>query len=99
MVTKILQSVNEVLNEDPEMKKEVPFTLAARGSKGQRSYQAILRYTGPDNETIFELQIQAPFWMQNPELFWRGQNRSNFSHLNPQAQIVGLYLSQRLSDA
>ncbi|KAK5947722.1 hypothetical protein OHC33_011260 [Knufia fluminis] len=97
-VVDILKSVRTVLQSDKELRKNVPLTISMKNQGNEKSYQGLLQYEGPEDETVTELAINHQWWSVHPASFWQAQLAPDLSHLGPEAQIVGCYMLRDRSD-
>ena len=94
----ILESVRTVLQSDKELRTIVPLTVSSKNHRSENSYQGLLQYGGPEEETINELAMNHQWWSVDPASFWHAQLGPDLSRLGPEAQIVGCYILRDRSD-
>ncbi len=76
----------------------IPYQVKRKGQKEIDRYNKLLRYKGPDEETIELLEKESYVWLQNPSSFWNRSSRPNLDNMDPQAQIVGCFLYTQIED-
>lgn len=94
----ILIAVRGVLDTDEELRRKVPMGVSFRGDRGHNVLSALMRYHGPEEETVLELALNHQRWLNDPPSFWQAQSVPDFSGLMPEAQIVAGFVARDRSD-
>ena len=77
----------------------VPYHVKQKNQNEKIRFAKLLHYKGPDIDTVELLDSHYTLWLANPFYFWAGPLLPMVNLLEPQTQIVGLYLQTNRNDA
>ena len=86
-VTSKLQEIKQMLSNDPELAKLVPFRIQSKGSNEQSRMAKALQSNICD-DTVAALRDNHQQWMQDPSAFWTGPLPGSVESTDPCVQIV-----------
>ena len=86
-VTAKLESIKQMLSDDPELAKLVPFRITSKGSN-ERNRVAKALQSNICEDTVATLRNNYQQWMQDPSAFWTGPLPCSVDSTDPRVQIV-----------
>lgn len=81
-----------ILSERRQLMRSISFDLNQKGAKDQKRLEKLLRYPGPDDDTVRLLAEHADQWIKNPSKFWDRDQSPTMSELPATAQIISCFL-------
>lgn len=98
-MTQVLKDIEQLLDQNEELRQRVNYNVRQKGHKERARLERLSGYQGPDEETLHLLHKHRTDWLETPWLFWSRSWDLGFAYLDPQAQIIGVYLQDRHDDA
>ena len=98
-MTKALINIDQMLSNDNELSKLVPFRVQPKGKYDKARLELLMQYQGPDEDTLSLLRDNHHRWLQNPSSFWICPELVMAGVSDPQAEIVSRYLQHDRDNA
>jgi len=86
MISK-LEEYEQMLSDDPELAKLVPFRVTSKAANKQARVANALK-SNICADTVAVLHDNHQRWMQDPSVFWTGPLPSSVNSLDPHVQIM-----------
>ena len=97
-VTSDLARYWQMLVDDPDLAKSVPFKVVKKGETERARVEKALQ-SNICEDTVTVLRMNHQQWMQDPSNFWKGPSPSSVDSPDPQVQLVGRILQTTPDDA
>jgi hypothetical protein len=77
------------------------YTVKKKGGNDQTRMARLLKFRGPDDDTLAVLENNIDGWMDSPESFWTRPPTRVMGLMNPppQEEIVSLFIQTKRDDA
>src|SRR5271170_1698652 len=69
-LTFVLVEIQQLLSNDKKLSKIVKYQVKKRGANDKSRVEKVLRFRGPDPDTLALLRDHHDGWLQNPASFW-----------------------------
>ena len=97
-LTSVLAEI-QLLLKDEELSKMVQYQVKERGANDKSRVEKLLRFQGPDPNTLAILRDHHDEWLQNPAAFWVRPLPLLINPTDAQEEILGCYLQTMSDDA
>lgn len=99
MITAQLQQLHKRLKQNPELAKLVPFAVQPRNQRDSDRFAKLLKYAGPDQETLSLLENDARRWHIDPSTFAMRSAPVHLSTSDPLVHLASRFLQLKHDDA
>ena len=96
-VTSKLEEIDQMLSDNPELAKLVPYRVTSKGAN-ERARMAKALQSNICDDTVAVLKDNHQRWMQDPSVFWTGPLPCSVDSLDPHVQIVARSLQTNLDN-
>jgi len=87
-----LQELYETQRRRPDLFQEIVHSVSLRGAQTAARHRKLMRFDGPDQDTLEMLTANAARWYRDPESFWYSDSFPSRLYADPGARVVGLFL-------
>jgi hypothetical protein len=98
-LTSVLVEIQQLLSNDKKLSKIVKYQVKKRGANDKSRVEKVLRYQGPDPDTLALLRDHHDGWLQSPASFWVRPLPLMVNPTDAQEEILCCYLQTIRDDA
>jgi hypothetical protein len=98
-LTSVLEEIQQLLSNDEKLSKMVQYQVKERGANDKSRVEKVLKFQGPDPDTLTLLRDHHDGWLENPASFWVRPLPFMINPTNAQEEILCCYLQTILDDA
>ena len=98
-LTSVLAEVQQLLSNDEKLSKMVHYRVKERGANDKSRAEKVLRFQGPDPDTLALLRDHHDGRLEHPASFWMRPLPLMINATDAQEEILCCYLQTMLDDA